>query len=426
MNFKIQITWLIAIIACKQAHTSEHQNSSVGVSTNPSTVYIGPGTGELGKVLFGLKEDSPFRFGGVWVADGDLIVTGGNNLGRLSGNDLIVIGLNADLNKLISWKGAALGIEFLQFNGMNTNFRAGSVQGYDSLSAVPPFGNRSELYELWFRQELFNEKLAIRIGKTIPTYDFNNVIRPVPVRDQALAVPSLSGLLFTPIFINPINIGVMPGYYNSAWGITINIAPIDNFYINLGGYDGNLARGVQTGIKVWPHFNGYYFYAAEMGGSWFLGKEKKPGTLAIGGWIQTGKLTIANIVEQNGAQGAYLFGAQRIWFKNPGIDDSGISLYWQLGYNHAKTLPMNKFIGAGFTGFSLTRTLDSFGFGAAWSWLNQRIFTRKTELMFQGYYQAHLFHNTYLEPVITYIPFPGGGDHLPQTVALSLQVINLF
>lgn len=399
---------------------------NLSVSTNPSTVNITPGTGELGRVVFRLKEDSGIRIGGVWVADGDVILTGGADLGRWSGNDLVVLALDIDFEKMHAWKGGSLGLAFLQFNGMNSNERAGSVQGFDSMSVVPPFGNRSELYEAWIRQTFFDTKLAIRVGKMIPTYDFNNIIRPVPVQNESLAIPAVSGLLYAPIFINPVNVGVMPGYYNSAYGVAVNIAPINDFYISIGAYDGNLARGVQTGLKVGPHFNGYYFYAAETGVSWLAGPYKKPGNIAVGGWAQTGTLSIPGIVRQKGAQGAYLFGSQRIWFRHPGIDDSGISIFWQLGYNNAHTLPMNRSAGLGFTAFALTRPNDSFGFGAAWAKLNHRIFTRKSELMLQGYYQAHLFHTTYLEPVITYIPTPGGGNDLPQTWTATLQMITLF
>jgi carbohydrate-selective porin OprB len=97
-----------------------------------------------------------------------------------------------------------------------------------------------------------------------------------------------------------------------------------------------------------------------------------------------------------------------------------------LGINHAKTLDMNKFAGFGLTAFALTRPKDSFGMGLAWSGLNRRIHTRKSELMLQWYYQAHLFHSTYLEPVISYIPFPGLGNDLPQTWVGSVQLMTLF
>ncbi|MBX9923612.1 MAG: carbohydrate porin [Rhabdochlamydiaceae bacterium] len=399
--------------------------SKLGMSTNPSTVNITTGTGDLGKYIFRIPENSPLTVGGVLISDGDVVFAGGNKeFSPWSGNNLLILDASLDFEKLIKIKGGLLGAEFLQFNGMNSNATAGSLQGFDSMSVLPPF-DRSELYQLWYRQSLFDDLLIIRIGKTVPTLDFNNVSQPIPVQDLSRAIPSVSGLLYTPIFINPVNIGVMPGYYNSAYGITVNVSPVKNFYVTGGVYDGNLARGKQLGLTG-PHFNGYYFSAYETGVNWLAGQEKKPGIMAIGAWFQTGKLSIPGVVTQQGAQGTYLFGSQRVWFHKPGIDNSGISVFWQLGYNHAKTLPMNQFLGGGFTAFALTRPFDSFGMGLACSRLNHRIFSQKFEVMIQAYYQAHLFLQTYLEPVITYIPNPGAAPHLPQTWTATLQMINLF
>ena len=66
----------------------------------------------------------------------------------------------------------------------NPNALAGTVMGFNSLSAAPPF-SRAELYELWFRQEFFDKKLIVRIGKSVPTYDFNNVVRADPAPRSA-------------------------------------------------------------------------------------------------------------------------------------------------------------------------------------------------------------------------------------------------
>ena len=51
------------------------------------------------------------------------------------------------------------------------------------------------------------------------------------------------------------------------------------------------------------------------------------------------------------------------------------------------------YFGMGLTAFGLVphRSEDSMGAGMAWSWLNPNLFDRSSELMFQGYYQAHLF-----------------------------------
>jgi porin len=82
------------------------------------------------------------------------------------------------------------GVSYLRFNGQPSNSAAGVVTGYDGLTQAPPL-IRDELYELWWRQSLFHDKLFVRVGKTVPTYDFNNVIKPVPVNSEKLSIPQL-------------------------------------------------------------------------------------------------------------------------------------------------------------------------------------------------------------------------------------------
>ena len=397
--------------------------SILDVSADPGAVNITTGTGDLGR-LFKLGKDSPLRIGGLLTSDGDCILSGGTKQGALSGNNLLILSLLFDTEKASFWKNGLFGAEFLQFNGMDSNGRAGSVQGFDGLCTQSPW-NRSELYQLWFRQTFFDSKLAVRIGKMAATIDFNNVLRPTLITSKAPSAPSLSGLLFTPIFLNPVNLGVMPGYLDTAYGVMARATPIKDFYISAGFYDGNQARGKRTGLEG-PHFNGYYFTIAETGVSWDFGPSHKPGIMAIGAWNQTGDLSIPEIVQQKGAQGVYLFGSQRVWFRNPGQDYSGVSMYWQAGHNNAPTLPMNDYFGLGFSAYALTRPRDSFGVGMAFSKINKRLGTRPDELMFQGYYQTHLFFNTYLQPVVSYIPTPAGGVQLPQTWVATLQMISLF
>ena len=262
-----------------------------GISSNPGAVDVRTGTGELQETiegLLGLPKDTGFFFGGLIAADANWLATGGNDPGKWSFNRLLILGAGLDAEKVFGWPGGRFGVQFLQFNGENTNRQAGSVQGYNSLPGPEPLF-RSELYQLWWRQELFDGKFILRFGKVVPTNDFNNVLRPVPEQDQRLAIPAVSGLLFTPVFVNPTLLGVMPGYYNSAYGITTTFTPVRNLYLSYGIYDGNIANHVQTGLHNAPNFNGYYFHVAEAGGAWEAGGL--PGSFAIGGWHQTGHLS---------------------------------------------------------------------------------------------------------------------------------------
>ncbi len=409
------------------------------VSSNPGAVDIIAGTGALGRML-GLSKDSGIRLGGLWIGDSSGILSGGAVPGGWGLNSLTIADLNFDTDKLFGWKGGSIGMEYLQFTGMPTNSLAGAFPGFDSIEAGPPL-TRNELYELWFRQVLFDDKLIVRIGKSVPTYDFNNVVKPVPVSEPGAAIPAVSSLVYTPIFVNPTMLGVIPGYYNSASGITITVAPTKSFYLNYGFYDGNLANRVQTGLEG-PHFNGYYFHIGEVGYAYRLGQQRKPGNIGVGVWGQTGKLkTFGNGIE-NGANGVYLFGSQRLWFRRPGLDNSGVSGFYQFGANNSDALLGRDYVGGGFTAFGLVpgRSDDSFGFGLAWTALNRGPHAgdpffdqnaplpdrlRTSQMMLQWYYQMKIVNGCFFQTALTEIPTPA--QHTAtNALALTLRVIVLF
>ena len=395
------------------------------ISANPGASNILVGTGLLGR-LIGFTPESGITIGGMWIGDADYLFTGGQKPRTWSFNSLFIPNLYMDLDKILGLPGASIDAAMLQFNGENANGEAGSIQGYDGLVVVPPFV-RTELYKLWWRQKFFEDKLIFIVGKNVPTIQFNNVSRPVDVSDPAQEIAAVTSLIYAPIFVNPTMIGVAPGYYNSAYGITANWAPTKNFYISYGFYDGSLASGIQTGLKEGPQFNGHYFTIGEAGYCWLLGPEQLPGKVAMGGWVQTGKLYGPG-VQQEGAQGAYALGSQRIWYRNPGVNNSGVSAFYQFGFNTSNTMLINRFFGMGATGFGLIpgRLSDSMGMGLAWSWLNRRYDFRSNEAMLQWYYQMHLVGTSFLQPVISYIPNPGASTQIQGAVTATAQLIVLF
>lgn len=412
----------ILLILFLQAILALHADEpGYGMSGNPGAVNILTGTGEFGRWLK-IPKNSGYRLGGLWIGDYNALVSGVSGR-RLTGNNLVILDFSIDMHKAFGWKGAYFGTEFLQFNGQSTNADAGVVQGYNGLTEAPPL-NRSELYQLWILQQFFHDKLSVRVGKTIPIYHFNNVSKPVPKANPLNAIPSVSGLIYTPIFVNTTLLGAIGGYYNSVYGIVVTIAPNQQAYANIGVFDGNLARGVQTGLKG-PHFNGYYFSIMEVGYGW---KRPKPGIAAIGGWYQSGLLKGGG-QKQNGTGGIYAFGSRALWMKEPRSKNKGnVSSFFQFGWNQSKTLPMNLFFGMGATAFALVdkRPNDSFGIGIAWSRLNKYLFSRRSEWMFQGYYQMQLYNSLYFQPVVSYIPNPGAHPTKSNVCALTARLTALF
>ena len=395
------------------------------ISANPGASNIIAGTGFLGS-LIGLDHIPGVRVGGLWIGTADYLFTGGVKPRTWSFNSLLIMNLNVDAEKLIGIPGGSFDAALLQLNAANVGGKAGVVIGYDGITGPRPL-DRTQLYEVWWRQALFDDKIVIRVGKTVPTYDFNNVSRPVPSADASLKVPAVTGLIFTGIFKNPTLIGAAPGYYNSAYGVTVNFAPTKNFYLTYAIYDGALGRGVQTGVHVGPIFDGHYFTIGEAGYAWTLGEHKLVGEFGAGGWAQTGEL-YAPGAQQNGSEGFYTFGSQRLWRRHPGIDNSGVSGFLQFGINDSRTFLAKEYFGAGLTAFGLVphRPVDSFGAGIGWSWLNRTYGFRSNEAILQTYYQMHLISTSFLEPVLSYIPNPGLSRNTQGAVAATAQLTILF
>lgn len=405
------------------------------VSGNPAADNIVPGTGFLGRSL-GLPESSGLRVGGLWLADSNGLLAGGAQPGSWTWNSMLLLGLDVDAEKLLNLKGASFSAQFMQVDTQQTNAQAGSVQGYNSLDASNgTVVDRSQLYQAWYRQTMFDDKINIRIGKQVPTYDFANVSRPVPESNDMLMIPAVTGLLYTPIFVNPSMLGTMGGYYNSVYGVSIGIASSENTYVRLGIYDGNLANGVQTGVTG-PEFNGSTFSIAEIGIDWVLA-ERYPGEFGIGAWYQTGTLEVTDlnndVVSQDGTGGLYFFGGQRLW--SNGAENAGqptaeqsVSAFVQYGANNSETMLMTQSVGGGLTSFGIfpSRPHDSMGIGASLAWLNQNTFERSSELMFQGYYQFKVRDGLFVQPTLSFIPTPGASPDLDPAWAFTLRLSMFF
>jgi porin len=155
-------------------------SGSLPISGNPGAINIVTGTGKLGEFL-GFDEKSGIRLGGLWIGDSNWLATGGLAPGQWALNSLTLVDLTLDAEKLVGFQGGLFGIEFLQYTGQPTNPLTGVVAGFNSLDGPPPL-TRQEIYQLWWRQTFFDDKLIVRVGKSVPTYDFNNVLRPVRSR----------------------------------------------------------------------------------------------------------------------------------------------------------------------------------------------------------------------------------------------------
>jgi porin len=351
-----------------------------------------------------------------------------------------------DTEKAFGFAGGEFGAQFGAWAGQGDgNGDAGTVQLYNSVAIGAPL-NRDELLQLWWRQKFFDDKVIFKIGKINSSGDFGSVLSPVPLSEPNLRDWTISGLLMVPPAENPTLFGRLPSLPNTAYGAEVTIAPTKQLYISYGIFDGNNARGVQTGLYARPHVNTYKFNIGEIGYDWRLGSQGKPGLAGFGVWGQTGQLLTPSLTFENGASGFYTFANQRLWYRHPGKDPSGVIAYAQYGHTNSKSAEVTQYVGFGLTGVGLVpgRPTDSMGVGVARSRLNSSPFAgaffspnvtststalRKNELLSQVYYQAVLVQVPWtllVESGYTYVPTPGERPELPAAHAMTIQVVALF
>ena len=419
------------------------------IVANPQAAYTFAGWDQLGRMM-GLPDESGIRLGGYFINEFNWIAGGGVRPGDTTVVSALGLHASVDTQKAFGiFPGGTFGIEFLEATGSSPDARAGCVQQLTIMDGPQPH-SRQELNQLWWRQRLFDDKLILQIGKMNGPGSFGNVQMPVIISDPRLQDRDISTLLFAPVGLNPTLFGRLPSFPNTGYGAVAHYIPTNNVYVSYGLFDANGVRGVQTGIDCLPTLNGYALHIGELGYSWRVGEEKKPGRFGLGGWWQTGELYTPSLTTENGATGFYLFANQRLWYQHPNVDEAGLIGYLQFGHTDADTQVVKTYFGAGLTGLRLVpgRPADEMSIGIAQSWLNplpgagaffypdvssESNDLGKSEFMFQATYQTTFFFKVprgfwSLTPVFgyTFIPNPGERPDLPAAHVVSVRLITLF
>lgn len=448
---------LLAGMAIAGPATPETGPTAIAPETGPLTtaIYTNPqanpsisGLGQLGQFL-GLSEESGIRLGGMFIPQFNWTISGGVKPHTTFGSFALGLNLGVDTQKALGIPGGTFGVEFLAYSGGATNPAAGTVQLYDGLNDGPPHV-RQELYLLYWHQRLFNDKLIFQVGKLNAAGIFGAVLAPVILTNPKLQDTDISVLTWVPSGYNPTVIARLSTYPNTAYGAAVHFAPTKNFYASYGIFDGNSARGVTTGLLLGPRINNYKLNVGELGACWLLGAGQLPGRFGIGGWVQTGDLYTPYLAHQNGATGYYLFANQRLWYRQPDLDNSGLIGYLQFAHTSDHAAFANNYVGAGLTAISLLPVLpnNKISVGVAWSQLNDAPIAgtfwfpnvpshstslRASELMFQIALQPTFIFPLprgfwSLSPNIayTFIPTPGERPGLPAAHVLTARMIALF
>ena len=241
--------------------------------------------------------------------------TGGVKTGSVY-TGLLDFGAKVDLEKAVGWRGASLSTTWLWLSGRDAS--ADLVGNFLTISNIAGF-NTLRMFELWFQQNLLDDKISIRLGQLSA--------------DSEFWISDYSGLFINGTFGWPVAASMNipnggPAYPMGALGVRVALNPVDWLTFQSAVYQGNVfAQDVNRhGFRWRLDAQTGYTFLNEAQFRWNHREDETglPGQLKPGVWFQTGQ-SADPLAESTGSgnSGFYLLLDQLLYREPAGPSVSG-------------------------------------------------------------------------------------------------------
>lgn len=204
--------------------------------------------------------------------------TGGLKQGTVY-TGLLDFGATVDLDKLVGWQGASVSTTWIWLSGRDAS--EDLTGNFLTVSNIAGF-NTLRMLELWFQQNLFDDKLSIRLGQLTADSEFI-------ISDYGSFF--LNGTFGWPAFSYTNLPEGGPGYPMGTLGLRVAYTPVDWVTVQSAVFQGNVfAQDVNRhGFKWNLSANNGYFWINEAQFRWNQGEDTfaLPGQFKVGAWFQT-------------------------------------------------------------------------------------------------------------------------------------------
>lgn len=285
-----------------------------------------------------------------------------------------------DTDKLAGWKGGTAFASLYQRWGGHGGDYVGDAQGFSNIDARPGTG----LYEAWFEQRLWSDRLRIKAGK-------------VDANTQFAYAEHASDFLNSSMGFSP-TILYFPTYPQPRPSVNIFVRPVDGYSLEVGVYD--IAHS-----GVMP--------IVEAGRRWQLGEGELPGRLAAGFWRQSETVPCLDGDSVGVAQGFYLVAEQSLWGESRTAGSDPVSVFLQYGHANGDVSSFTQHLGGGLVVSHpiARRAHDSLGLGATWVRFSAEPaagFQQSGELAIETFYKIRVARPLSLSPDVQFVHHPGG------------------
>ena len=335
--------------------------------------------------------------------------------------------INADMKKLGFWRGLCFHANGYQIHGNSiTAANIGSLMPVSNLEAT----DATRLFELWFQQTMFNEKLSVRIGQLAADEEFVTSDGGGYFLNGTWGWPSITAADLP---------SGGPAYPLATPGVRVAVNPNDKLSVMVGVYNGDPAPPCASEDPQRCNDHGLDFELDDqpllmVEGAYKYNQNRLAGTIKIGGWnhfgsfedqrFDSGGALIA--VTGNAGRpldhnwGLYGIIDQLVW-RVPGSEEpQGVGIFARVIGAPADRNLIDFYADGGvtFTGMIPGRPDDAFAVGFAYTNISDRVsafdvdfgepVARNYEALIEICYTYQINPGWSLQPNFQYIFQPGG------------------
>lgn len=404
-------------------------------------------TGDWGGTRTKLEEKG-VTFGATYIGETMGVVSGGLHQSAVYAGRL-QLELTLDFEKLAGLKGSSFYVSAYEIHGKDlSGYSLQNIMTVSNIEAYDTF----RLFNLWYQQEFFDGKLALRFGQI--------------AADDEFLISEYGGLFLNGTFGWPALVSANlpsggPGYPLAAPAVMTRFSPIEQLSLTAAVFDGdpgdsfgnpeNPQKINSSGTRV--SFNQGVLGIFEA--TYKLNQEKDakglPGTYKIGGYFNTFRTDDVNLIDGDGStvvhpnnHGVYFIADQMVWREPNGktetvdpsvrsakpaaieeLSNQGLGLFWRIGGAPAdrNTVSLYTDGGLNYTGLIPGRDEDIFGVAVAYAQVSDHLSNAQRsanevngtnspvqnhEITIEATYQIVLAPWWTLQPDFQYIIHPGG------------------
>lgn len=326
--------------------------------------------------------------------------------------------LNVDLEKLAHLDGLQFHVSGLYRAGRNLSqdyignrFVVSSIYGAQQL----------RLYALYLEQSMFDDRLALKVGRTSAGDDF-------------ATSPLYWIYVNNAIDGNPISLPIdlpFPTYPNAVWGARLKAKPFERVVSLTGIYDANVTKAGDR------EYHGLYFDMRFKKGVFVIqefqylnngakGDTGMPGTYKAGGYYDTGKFGRLgdDAGQRRGNYGGYVAAEQMVYREGGAGSDQGLTALGAVTFAPSGYNEFPFFIDGGvfYKGLISGRDKDIAALGFAYgSWSDDFPGDLSHEAMLDLSYKFQINGWMYLQPDLQYIFRPGGSGDIDNALVIGTR-----